>query len=91
VSSAGGPPLPWNERLDHLQAAHPLRYNLVTGTLIGLVVVAFGFQWVWAVAYIVCWAGIRAFLWQDGRVLRRQYDERQVRVAAERVARGRAR
>jgi uncharacterized membrane protein len=91
VSSGTEPKVRWNERLDHLQAAHPFRYNLVTGALIGLVVLAFGFHWTLAVAYVVCWAGIRAFLWRNGQVLRRQYDERQVRVAAEQAAKRRAR
>jgi hypothetical protein len=78
------PKVRWNERLDHLQAAHPFRYNLVTGAVLGLVALLLGFHWTLALAYVLFWAGIRAFLWQDGRVLRRQYEERQVRVAAER-------
>lgn len=80
------PKLAWNERLDHLQAAHPFRYNLVTGGVIGIIGVLLGFHWSLAVAYVLCWAGLRAFLWRGGGVLRRQYDERQVRVAAARRA-----
>lgn len=83
---AGAPKVAWNERLDHLQAAHPFRYNVVTGAVLGLIGVLVGFHWALALAYVLCWAGIRAFFWRDGAVLRRQYDERQLRVAAERRA-----
>ena len=60
--------------------------NDVTGAVVGLLGVLLGFHWSIALAYVLCWAALRAFLWRDGRVLRRQYDERQVRVAAERRA-----
>jgi hypothetical protein len=82
VSTLGREPekVPLNERLDHLQARNPFLYNLGTGALIGLVLLGLGFHWAWAVAYTVSWAGLRAFLWGEGRILRRQYEVRQVRV-----------
>jgi hypothetical protein len=90
--AASDPPkVRFNERLDHLQARHPFRYNLVTGAVIGLVLLAFGFHWVWAVAYPICWAALRAFLWGEGRILRRQYDARTIRVAQEQAAKRRQR
>ncbi len=78
-----------NERLDHLQAAHPFLYNLGTGLLIGLVLRLFGFAWIWAIAYALSWALLRAFLWGDGRILRRQYDIRVARVAEQQAAKRR--
>ncbi len=82
----------FNERLDHLQARRPFTYNLVTGALIGLVLLlVFAAPWWVVVAYALSWAAIRWFLWKDGRILRRQYEARQVRVAAEREAKRRQR
>ena len=81
----------FNEKLDHLQARRPFTYNLVTGALIGLVLLLFGVYWAAVVAYALSWAVIRWFLWRDGRILRRQYEARQVRVAAEREAKRRQR
>ncbi len=75
-----------NEKLDHLQADHPFLYNLGTGALIGLVLLFFGFALIWAAAYAVSWALIRAFLWRDGRILRRQYEMRVARVAEQQAA-----
>ena len=81
----------FNEKLDHLQARRPFTYNLVTGALIGLVLLLFKAPpWV-VIAYAVSWATIRWFLWKDGRILRRQYEARQVRVAAEKEAKRRQR
>ena len=79
----------FNERLDHLQAEHPFRYNLVTGALIGLVLALFGFSWAAVALYTVSWAAVRAFLWRDGRILRRQYEVRQLRVAERQAERRR--
>ena len=81
----------FNEKLDHLQARRPFTYNLVTGALIGLVLLLFGVHWAVGIAYAVSWAAVRWFLWQDGRILRRQYEARQVRVAAEKEAKRRQR
>ena len=75
-----------NETLDHVQARQPFLYNLGTGAVIGVVLLLFGFHGGLVLAYVVCWAALRAYLWGDGHVLRRQYDERQVRVAAEQAA-----
>ena len=79
----------FNEKLDHLQARHPFRYNLATGAVIGAVLALIGFHWVIAVVYALSWAAVRAFLWGDGRILRRQYEARLVRVAAEKAAKRR--
>jgi hypothetical protein len=82
-------PKRFNERLDHLQARHPFWYNLATGGLIGLVLLAFGFHPVIVGLYALSWAVLRAYLWGDGRILRRQYEVRLVRVAAEKEAKRR--
>ena len=79
----------FNETLDHLQARHPFRYNLVTGALIGVVLAWLWSAWWIAVVYAVSWASMRAYLWGDGRILRRQYEARLVRVAAEKAAKRR--
>jgi hypothetical protein len=84
-------PQRFNERLDHLQAQHPFWYNLVTGALIGFVLLLIGFHAAVALAYAVSWASVRAYLWGDGRILRRQYEVRQTRVAAEKEAKRRRR
>ena len=81
----------FNEKLDHLQARRPFTYNLVTGSLIGLVLLIFGVHWGIVVAYAVSWAAVRWFLWRPGRILQRQYEARQVRVAAEKQAKRRQR
>jgi hypothetical protein len=80
-----------NEKLDHLQARRPFTYNLVTGLLIGLVLLIFSAPWWIVLAYAVSWACVRWLLWRDGRILRRQYEARLVRVAAEKEAKRRAR
>jgi hypothetical protein len=90
VSPVPDAPKPrFNERLDHLQAAHPFRYNLVTGALIGLVLALFGFSWPAVALYALSWAAVRAFLWRDGRILRRQYEVRLARVADRQATRRR--
>jgi hypothetical protein len=81
----------FNEKLDHLQARHPYRYNLATGALIGGVLALVGFPWVVGVLYAASWAAVRGYLWGDGRILRRQYEARVVRVAAEKEAKRRRR
>ncbi|MEO6317665.1 MAG: hypothetical protein ABIP36_02675 [Acidimicrobiales bacterium] len=78
-----------NERLDHLQADHPFLSNLGTGLLIGLILKLFGFAWIWVIAYALSWALLRAFLWGEGRILRRQYDIRVARVAEQQAAKRR--
>ena len=72
-----------NEKLDHLQARRPFTYNLATGTLIGLVLLLFGVHWAVVATYALSWAAIRWFLWRPNRILRRQYEVRQMRVAAQ--------
>ncbi len=90
---SGGPPEEapqrLNEKLDHLQARHPFSYNLATGALIGVVLAWLGFAWWIAVGYVLSWACVRAYLWGDGRILRRQYEVRVVRVAEEKAAKRR--
>jgi len=81
----------FNEKLDHLQARRPFTYNLVTGMLIGAVLLLFRVHWSVVIAYALSWAALRWYLWRDGRILRRQYEARQVRVAAEKEAKRRAR
>jgi hypothetical protein len=81
----------WNEKLDHLQARRPFTYNLVSGTLIGLVGGLFGVSWAVIPVWVVSWAALRWFLWRPGRILRRQYEVRQVRVAEEKAAKKRGR
>jgi uncharacterized membrane protein len=82
----------FNEKLDHLQARRPFTYNLATGALIGLVLLLLlGFHWAVVIAYALSWAAVRWFLWKDGRILQRQYEARQVRVAAEKEAKRRRR
>ena len=81
----------WNEKLDHLQARRPFTYNLISGVLIGVVLLIVGFPGPVVVAYILSWAAVRGFLWRDGGILRRQYEARQIRVAAEKQAQRRER
>jgi hypothetical protein len=93
VSPAGADPakVRFNERLDHLQARRPFLYNLGTGALIGVVLLVFGLYWVWVVLYALSWASLRAFLWGEGRILRRQYDARTIRAAQEQADKRRQR
>lgn len=88
---AGGEPQRLNERLDHLQAQHPFSYNLATGALVGVVLGLLGFAWWMAAGYALAWATLRAYLWGEGRILRRQYEVRVVRVAEEKAAKRRQR
>jgi hypothetical protein len=87
--SAAEPPQRLNEKLDHLQAQRPFWFNLATGALIGVVLVLLGFAWWMGVGYALAWATIRAYLWGDGRILRRQYEVRVVRVAEQKAAKRR--
>jgi len=89
VSEPGKPR--FNEKLDHLQARRPFLYNLGTGALIGLVLLVLQFHWIWAVAYALSWAAVRALLWGDGRILRRQYEARTARAAQEKAEKRRQR
>jgi hypothetical protein len=81
----------FNEKLDHLQARRPFTFNLVTGALIGVVLLLVGSPAALVGAYVLSWAGVRWFLWRDGRILRRQYEARVVRVAADKEAKRRLR
>jgi hypothetical protein len=81
----------FNEKLDHLQARRPFTYNLVTGAIVGLILLLFGAHWAFVVAWALSWAAIRWFLWRPGRILQRQYEVRQVRVAEEKAAKRRQR
>lgn len=78
-------------KMDDLQAAHPFPYNLVVGALMALVLLPFGFDPIVIPIYALSYAALRWFLWQDGRVLRRQYDVRAVRWAEKQAARRRDR
>jgi hypothetical protein len=80
-----------NEKLDHLQARRPFTYNLVTGLLVGLVLLLFGVHWAAVIGWALCWAALRWFLWRPGRILQRQYEVRQVRVAEQKAAKRRQR
>lgn len=79
------------EKLDDLQAAHPFPYNLVVGLLVGLVLFAIGLPPVFVAIYAVSYAGLRWYLWQDGRVLHRQYEARADRWAQKQAERKRQR
>jgi hypothetical protein len=79
----------FNEKLDHLQAARPFPYNLAVGLVVGMLGVLLGFHWLVAPLYALSYAGIRTYLWGEGRILRRQYDARKVRAEAERAERRR--
>ncbi|MFL6205661.1 MAG: hypothetical protein ACJ739_09955 [Acidimicrobiales bacterium] len=81
----------FNEKLDHLQARRPFTYNLVTGVLIGLVLLAIGAHWTIVIVYALSWATVRWFLWRPGHILQRQYEVRQVRVAQAKEAKRRGR
>ena len=43
------------------------------------------------IAWALSWAALRWFLWRPGRILRRQYEVRQVRVTEEKAAKRRQR
>jgi hypothetical protein len=79
------------EKLDDLQAAQPFRYNLVVGVLMGLVLLVVGFHPIALPIYALSYAGLRAYLWADGRVLRRQYEARAARWAEKQAERRRSR
>lgn len=79
------------EKLDDLQAAHPFPYNLVVGLLVGLLLVVFSFHPVLVLIYALSYATLRWFLWQEGRVLRRQYEARAIRWAEKQAERRRRR
>ncbi len=79
------------ERLDDLQAARPLTYNLVVGLIVGALLLPFGVHVALVTAYALTYAALRWFLWQDGRVLRRQYEARAVRWAEKQAQRRRSR
>ncbi|MEX2294457.1 MAG: hypothetical protein WD691_11770 [Acidimicrobiales bacterium] len=90
-ASGEGDPRSKLERLDDLQATHPFPYNLVVGALIGAVFLLIGVQPFLAVVYVVSYASLRWYLWQHGRVLRRQYNARAARWADKQAMRRRAR
>jgi ribose/xylose/arabinose/galactoside ABC-type transport system permease subunit len=77
------------ERLDDLQAAHPFSYNVVVGAVMGLVLLVFALPPIVVPLYAVSYAALRWFLWQEGRVLRKQYDARAARWAAKQAERRR--
>lgn len=79
------------ERLDDLQAAHPFSYNLVVGAVIGAVFLLIGLQLFLVAIYVVSYAALRWYLWQDGRVLHRQYTARAARWAEKQAERRRER
>jgi len=79
------------EKLDDLQAARPFPYNLVVGVLVGLVLFAIGLPLVFAAIYALSYASLRWYLWQEGRVLHRQYEARAVRWAEKQAERKRRR
>jgi len=68
------------EKLDDLQAANAFTYNVVVGLLVGgLAWLLFGVHPVLVAAYALSYGALRWYLWQEGRVLRRQYEARAVR------------
>lgn len=68
------------EKLDDLQAAHPFPYNVVVGLLVGAVAwLLFRVHPALIAAYALSYGALRWYLWQPGRVLRRQYEARAVR------------
>ncbi len=79
------------EKLDDLQAAHPFPYNVVVGAATGLVFLVFGFAPILVPIYALSYGALRWFLWQDGRVLHRQYESRAARWAEKKAARRRNR
>ncbi len=79
------------EKLDDLQHAHPFPFNLVVGALMGAVLLLFSFSPILVVAYALSYAALRWYLWQDGRVLQRQYEARAQRWAEKQAERRRRR
>lgn len=79
------------EKLDDLQHAHPFAYNVVVGALMAVVLVLIGFSPILGAAYAVSYAALRWYLWQDGRILQRQYEARAVRWAEKQAERKRQR
>jgi hypothetical protein len=79
----------FNEKLDDLQAAHPFPYNVAVGAIVGLIGVLLGFHWLVAPLYALSYGAIRAFLWRDGQILRRQYEARKIRSDQARAERRR--
>ena len=80
------------EKLDDLQAAHPFPYNVVTGLLVGLLAwLLFRVHPVLVAAYALSYAALRWYLWQDGRVLHRQYEARRARWVEQQAERRRRR
>ena len=79
----------FNEKLDHLQARRPFTYNLVTGLLVGAVLLLVGVHPAAVAVWALSWAALRWFLWRPGHLLQRQYEVRQVRVAEQKAAKRR--
>ena len=79
------------EKLDDLQAARPFTYNLVVGLLVGLLLVVFSFHPLLVLLYALSYASLRWYLWQEGRILHRQYEARAVRWAEKQAERRRQR
>lgn len=78
------------EKLDDLQADHPFPYNLIVGAVVALLVVLlFDVPVALGAAYALAYATLRWYLWQPGRVLRRQYEARAERWAATKAERRR--
>lgn len=79
------------EKLDDLQHAHPFPYNFVVGLVMGGVLLVIGFSPLLALAYAPAYAALRWYLWQDGRILDRQYAARAARWAEKQAERKRQR
>ena len=79
------------EKLDDLQAARPFEYNLAVGIIVGLILFAIGLPAVFVPIYALSYAGLRWYLWQEGRVLHRQYEARAVRWREKQAERKRRR
>jgi hypothetical protein len=79
------------EKLDDLQAARPFSYNLVVGVITALFLLVFRIHPVLLAAYALSYATLRWYLWQDGRILRRQYQARAQRWAEKQAERRRRR
>lgn len=80
------------ERLDDLQARAPFQYNLVVGAIVGSIFWAlFQVHPLLVVVYALSYAALRWYLWQDGKVLHRQYEARAVRWRQKQAERRRRR
>ena len=78
------------EKLDDLQAGHPFSYNLVMGLVVGAVAwLLFQLHPLLVLAYATSYAALRWWLWQEGRVLHRQYQVRAARWAERKASRRR--